>query len=32
MKPGSATMPFFGIQPAIVDKQSTVLEGMAEEI
>ena len=30
MKPGSATMPFFGIQPAIVDKQSTVLEGMAE--
>ena len=30
MKPGSATMPFFGIKPAIVDKQSTVLEGMAE--
>ena len=30
MKPGSASIPFFGIQPAIVDKQSTVLEGMAE--
>ena len=30
MKPGSATVPFFGIQPAKVDKQSTVLEGMAE--
>ena len=30
MKPGSATLPFFGIQPAIVDNQSTVLEGMAE--
>ena len=30
MKPGSATLPFFGIQPAIVDNQSTVLEGMSE--
>ncbi|MBF96149.1 MAG: Acetyl-coenzyme A synthetase [Alphaproteobacteria bacterium MarineAlpha9_Bin4] len=30
LKPGSATIPFFGIQPAIVDKQSTVLEGVAE--
>ena len=30
MKPGSASIPFFGIQPAIVDKQSTVLEGVAE--
>ncbi len=30
MKPGSASIPFFGIQPAIVDKQSTVLEGIAE--
>ena len=30
MKPGSAAKPFFGIQAAIVDKQSTVLEGMAE--
>ena len=26
MKPGSASMPFFGIQPAIVDKQSKVLK------
>jgi acetyl-CoA synthetase len=30
LKPGSATLPFFGIQPSIVDNQSTVLEGMAE--
>ncbi len=30
LKPGSATLPFFGIQPAIVDGQSTVLEGIAE--
>ena len=30
MKTGSATLPFFGIQPSIVDNQSTVLEGMAE--
>ena len=30
MKPGSATLPFFGVQPSIVDNQSTVLEGMAE--
>ena len=30
MKPGSATLPFFGIQPSIVDNQSTVLEGVAE--
>ncbi len=30
MKPGSATLPFFGIQPSIVDNQSTVLEGMSE--
>ena len=30
LKPGSATLPFFGIQPAIVDNQSTVLEGVAE--
>ncbi len=30
MKPGSATRPFFGIQPAIVDQEGTVLEGMAE--
>ena len=30
LKPGSATLPFFGVQPAIVDNQSTVLEGEAE--
>jgi acetyl-CoA synthetase len=30
MKPGSATRPFFGIQPAIVDQQGNVLEGIAE--
>ena len=30
MKPGSATLPFFGVQPSIVDNQSTVLEGIAE--
>ncbi|MGB5427565.1 MAG: acetate--CoA ligase [Gammaproteobacteria bacterium] len=30
MKPGSATRPFFGIQPAIVDQQGNVLEGTAE--
>jgi acetyl-CoA synthetase len=29
-KPGSATKPFFGVQPAIVDAQGTVLEGAAE--
>ena len=29
-KPGSATKPFFGVQPAIVDAQGTVLEGEAE--
>lgn len=26
-KPGSASMPFYGIQPAIVDKEGTILEG-----
>ena len=30
MKPGSATRPFFGVQPAIVDQQGNVLEGTAE--
>jgi acetyl-CoA synthetase len=30
MKPGSATHPFFGVQPAIVDAQGNVLEGPAE--
>ena len=29
-KPGSATRPFFGVQPAIVDAQGTRLEGAAE--
>jgi acetyl-CoA synthetase len=29
-KPGSATLPFFGITPAIVDADGTVLEGEAE--
>jgi acetyl-CoA synthetase len=27
LKPGSATLPFFGVQPAIVDDQGKVLEG-----
>jgi acetyl-CoA synthetase len=30
LKPGSATRPFFGIQPALVDKDGKVLEGAAE--
>lgn len=30
LKPGSATRPFFGIQPALVDDQGKVLEGAAE--
>jgi acetyl-CoA synthetase len=29
-KPGSATLPFFGVQPAIVDKDNHILEGKAE--
>ncbi|HKR42528.1 MAG TPA: acetate--CoA ligase [Paraburkholderia sp.] len=29
LKPGSATRPFFGIRPAIVDEKGTVLEGAA---
>jgi acetyl-CoA synthetase len=29
-KPGSATKPFFGVQPALVDANGTVLEGEAE--
>ncbi|GAB3312141.1 acetate--CoA ligase [Luteimonas notoginsengisoli] len=29
-KPGSATKPFFGVQPAIVDANGVVLEGEAE--
>ncbi len=30
LKPGSATKPFFGVQPAIVDTNGTILEGEAE--
>jgi acetyl-CoA synthetase len=30
LKPGSATLPFFGIQPALVDNDGGVLEGEAE--
>ncbi len=30
LKPGSATQPLFGIKPAIVDAEGTVLEGAAE--
>ncbi|HXS03795.1 MAG TPA: acetate--CoA ligase [Rhodanobacter sp.] len=29
-KPGSATLPFFGVKPAIVDADGTVKEGVAE--
>ncbi len=29
-KPGSATLPFFGVQPAIVDAEGHVLDGAAE--
>ncbi|HEX7374176.1 MAG TPA: acetate--CoA ligase, partial [Steroidobacteraceae bacterium] len=29
-KPGSATVPFFGVQPAIVDNEGQVLEGVCE--
>jgi acetyl-CoA synthetase len=29
LKPGSATRPFFGIQPAIVDEQGKILDGEA---
>ncbi len=30
LKPGSATLPFFGIQPQVVDTDGNVLEGEAE--
>ncbi|MCB1885551.1 MAG: acetate--CoA ligase [Geminicoccaceae bacterium] len=30
LKPGSATLPFFGVQPAIVDNDGNRLEGAAE--
>ncbi|MGH6720377.1 MAG: AMP-binding enzyme, partial [Alphaproteobacteria bacterium] len=29
-KPGSATLPFFGVEPAIVDEQGCMLEGACE--
>ena len=29
LKPGSATLPFFGVQPAIVDSEGNLLEGDA---
>jgi acetyl-CoA synthetase len=29
LKPGSATLPFFGVRPAVVDSDGTVLEGAA---
>ncbi|VAW71294.1 Acetyl-CoA synthetase [hydrothermal vent metagenome] len=30
IKPGSATQPFFGVQPAIVDPEGNILEGACE--
>ena len=30
LKPGSATLPFFGVQPAIVDAEGRILEGVCE--
>jgi acetyl-CoA synthetase len=30
LKPGSATRPFFGVQPALVDNLGNLLEGVAE--
>ncbi len=32
LKPGSATLPFFGIKPEILDNSGQVLEGVAEGI
>jgi acetyl-CoA synthetase len=29
LKPGSATLPFFGVQPAIVDNEGNILDGEA---
>jgi acetyl-CoA synthetase len=29
-KPGSATLPFFGVQPALVDNDGEIIEGAAE--
>ena len=30
LKPGSATLPFFGIKPALVSNEGAILEGVAE--
>ncbi len=30
LKPGSATKPFFGVKPALVDEKGTILEGAAQ--
>lgn len=30
LKPGSATRPFFGVQPALVDNEGVILEGATE--
>ncbi|WP_148861986.1 acetate--CoA ligase [Marinobacter fonticola] len=30
LKPGSATLPFFGVQPAVVDNDGNILEGKTE--
>jgi len=30
LKPGSATVPFFGVQPALVDNEGNVLDGVSE--
>ncbi|MDT4291974.1 acetate--CoA ligase [Methylomonas sp. MO1] len=32
LKPGSATLPFFGVKPAILDPDGNVLEGEAEGV
>ncbi|WP_045225680.1 acetate--CoA ligase [Methyloterricola oryzae] len=32
LKPGSATLPFFGVVPAIVDAQGNEIEGVAEGV
>ncbi len=32
LKPGSATLPFFGVMPEIVDNQGTILHGEAEGV
>lgn len=30
LKPGSATLPFFGIKPALLDNEGRIMEGIAE--